>query len=121
MAVTSIMTTGGEIVQKMGANVSASFTEAMQDAAVLQGESIVNDLTRFNYSDAITAGLNADVVGIFSDFVSSFVAIQGIAYDMSGYTSRGEAESMVTILRDGMLRDFQIIKNTNFETFVNGA
>lgn len=115
------MTSGAEIAAKMGANVSAGFTEAMQDALVLQGESIVNDLCRFNFSDAITAGLNADVKGIFSAIVSDFVAIFGIAYDMSGYTTRIEAEDMINVLRDDMLRNMALIRGEKAKDFINGA
>lgn len=121
MVVTSIMTTGAEIVAKEGANVSAAVTDAMHDAWVLQAESFVNVLTRNNYSDAITAGLNVDVKGIFSDIVSSLVAINGIMYDMSGYTSRTEAEDMVTTLRDGILRNMSLLRDLKQQSFINGA
>jgi hypothetical protein len=120
MAVTSIMTTGAEIAAKMGANVSASFTEAMQDAIVLQAESAVNILARENYSDSV-AGLNADVKGIFSDIVSSMVAIQGIMYDMSGYTSRIEAEDMINVLRDGILRNMSLLRDKKQQRFIDEA
>ena len=121
MAVTSIMTSEVEIDAKAGANASGAFTDPMKDAAVLQGESMVNDLTRFNFSDAVTAGLNADVQGIFSDVVSSFVAIQWIAFDMSGFTSRIEAEDMINVLRDGMLRGLSLIRDKKVQDFINGA
>lgn len=121
MAVTSIMTSEGEIDQKLGAGVDGGFTETMKSAAVLQGESMVNCVTRFNFSDAIDAGLNADFKGIFSDIVSSFVAIQGITYSMAGYTSRIEAEDMINVLRDGMLRGLSIIKDKKVQDFVNDA
>ena len=121
MAVTSIMTTGAEIAAKMGANVSVGFTEAMQDALVLQAESVVNCLARYNYSDAITAGLNVDVKGIFSAIVSSWVAIVGIEYDMSGYTTRTEAEDMINTLRDDLLRNLSLIRDDKVRTFINGA
>ena len=121
MAVTSIMTTGAEIASKMGANVSASVTDAMQDAWVLQAESTVNVLARENYSDSIATGLNADVKGIFSDIVSSLVAIQGIMYDMSGYTSRTEAEDMINILRDGVLRGMSLLRDKKQQKFIDDA
>lgn len=121
MVMTSIMTTDAEVMQKMGENVSANFTDAMKTAAGLQGESMVNTVCTFNYSDAITTGINADVKGLFSDIVSSFIAIQGISYDMSGYTSRVEAEDMINILRDSMLRGLGIIRVKNTQDFVNAA
>ncbi len=120
MAVTSIMTTEGEIDQKLGANVSASFTETMKNAAVLQGEALVNVTARFNFSDWFAGSPNADVKGLLSDIVSSFVAIQGVAYDMAGFTSRIEAENMINVLRDSMLRGLSIIRDKKAQDFITG-
>ncbi len=121
MVIVSIMTTGGEIESKEGANVSTSLTDAMHDAWVLQAESFVNVFIRINFSDAVTAGLNADVKGIFSDVVSSMVAIFGIQYDMSGYTSRAEAEDMITVLRDGIQRNLAVLRDKKYTKFINEA
>ena len=121
MVFTGIMTTEAEIDQKTGANVSALFTDAMKTAACLQAESFVNVLCRNNYSDAVTAGLNADVEGIFSDLVSSMVAIQAICYDMSGYTKLSEAEDMITVLRDGILRNLSVLRDKKQQDFIDAA
>ena len=120
MAVTSIMTTEEEINAKAGANASGSFTEAMKDAAVLQAETTVNVMTRYNWSDAY-AGLNVDVKHILSSIVSGMVAQQWISYDMSGYTSRYEAETMLDVLRDSIMRDLSILRDIKAQTFTNGA
>lgn len=114
-----IMTTEAEIQQKSGANVNVAFDTTMMTASNLRAESIINCFTRRNWSDDF-AGLNVDVKQILSDFCSSFVAIEAISYDMSGYTSRGEAESIITVLRDGMLRNMQILRDKNTETFIDG-
>ena len=121
MAVTSIMTTDAEIKSRVGANVSAGVTEAMYDGWVLQYESEVNVFARKNFSDAITAGLNGDVKGLFSLIVSSNVAIQAIMYDMSGYTRLREAENMINILRDGVLRAFGTLRDKKNQTFIDEA
>ena len=120
MAFTGIMTTEAEIDQKTGAGVSASFTDVMKTAATLQGESLVNAVTRNNYSDSFGA-LNSDTKQIFSDIVSSFVAIQGIAYDMNSQSTRIIAEDMVNILRDGMLRNLSLIRDKKQQDFINAA
>ena len=116
-----IMTTEAEIIQKAGAGKAVAFDTTMMTAANLQGESMINAVTRHNYSDDVTAGMNADVVGILSDVASSFAAIQAIAYDMAGYTSRIEAEDMINILRDGMLRGLNILRDKEVQRFINGA
>ncbi len=113
------MTTEAEIIQKAGAGKDAAFGTTEMTAANLRGESVINCSTKRNWSDDF-AGLNIDVKQILSDFCSSFVAIEAIAYNMAGYTSRIEAEDMINIQRDSMLRNTQILRNKNMETFIDG-
>ena len=123
MVMTSIMTTEAEVVQKLGDNISTGFTDAMMTAAGLQGESMVNIVARFNFSDWFAGSPNVDVKGLLSDIVSSFVAIQGIAYKMSGQDgtkNRIEAEDQINILRDGMLRGLSIIRDKKAQDFITG-
>ena len=115
------MTTEAEIIQKAGAGKSATFDTTMMTAAAIRAESTVNCVCRYNFSDAVTTGLNVDVKGIFSDVVSSLAAIEAIAYDMSGYTSRIEAEDMINILRDNALRGLSILRDQKAVVFINGA
>jgi len=116
-----IMTTEVEIQQKSGAGVNVAFDTAMMTAACLRAESTVNVLCRYNFSDAVTTGLNADVKGILGDVVSSLVAIEAICYDMSGYTSRTEAEDMINVLRDGALRGLSILRDKKAQDFIINA
>jgi len=114
------MTTEAEIQQKSGANVNAAFNTTMMTAANLRAESEINCICRFNFSD-VYATLNVDVKHLLGEFCSSFVAIEAISYDMSGYTSRVEAEDMINVLRDGMLRAMSILRDQKMVTFINGA
>jgi len=116
------MTTESDILAKIGDGAVADtvFTEAIENAAILRAESIVNCTARFNFSDAYAA-LNADVKYILSDIVSSLVAIEWISYDMGGYTSRTEAEDMLNFLRDGVLRGLSLIRDKKTQDFINGA
>ena len=120
MASTHIMTTQAACETKMGENVSANWTEAMTTEAGLQGESTVNSMCRYNFSDN-WGTLNVDVKHLISDIVSSLVAIQAICYDMSGYTSRTEAEDMINVLRDGALRGLSILRDKKAQDFTNNA
>jgi len=43
-----------------------------------------------------------------------------IKADMSGFTSRGEAESMITVNRDTFLRNISILRDKKVETFIDG-
>ena len=115
-----IMTTEAEIEQKSGAGVSATFDTTAMTASNLRAESMVNSMARFNFSDAYAA-LNVDVKHLLGDICSSFVAIEAISYDMSGYTSRTEAEDIINVLRDGMLRNLSILRDKKVQDFMNGA
>ena len=114
------MTTEAEIQQKSGAGVNVAFNTAMMTAANLRAESTINAICRFNFSD-VYAALNADVKHILGDVASSLVAIEAISYDMSGYSSRIEAEDMINVLRDSALRGLSILRDKKNQDFINGA
>jgi hypothetical protein len=80
----------------MGENVSASFTEAMEDLVGVYTEAYLCVLIKF---DAVTNWTNLDDVYklMLSEYVARAIAVEGIKYDMSGYTSRIEAEDMINI------------------------
>jgi hypothetical protein len=119
MADTGIFATTAEVSRKAGANASAtSKAEAYVNDYMTQAESEINVATRYNWSDAY-AGLNADTKGILKEAASNLAAIYVIQYDMSGYTSRVEAEDMINILRDGYLRCLSILRDKATQKFVD--
>ena len=121
MAHTGIFATSDEILVKAGANVvGAGATEARINALCLQVESRINAIARENFSDSY-AGLDADVKGILSEVESNLVAIYLIMYDMSGYTSRIEAEDMINVLRDAALQGLSLLKDRKRVEFMNAA
>ena len=121
MADTGIFCTTAEVLRKAGNGASSTAAvEAYTNDFVAQAESEINVATRYNWSDAYS-GLNADVKGILKQAASNLAAIYVIQYDMGGYTSRREAESMVNILRDGYLRCLTLLRDKKAETFTRGA
>jgi len=92
----------------------------MMEAAELRAESIINCVCKNNFSDSFATD-NIDVKQILSDFCSSFVAIEAISYDMSGYTSRIEAEDMINILRDSSLRSLSLLRDKKQQKFINST
>ena len=121
MADTGIFATTAEVARKAGANASAtSVAEAYVNDYMTQAESFINSTARFNFSDAYT-GLDADVKGILKEIASNLAAIYVITYDMSGFTSRVEAEDMINILRDAALRGLSVLRDKKVQDFINGA
>ena len=121
MADTGIFATTAEVERKAGANVSAtSKAEAYVNDYMTQAESEINVFCRFNFSDAYS-GLNADVKGLLKEAASNLAAIYAIQYDMSGFTSRTEAEDMINVLRDAALRNMSILRDKKAQDFINAA
>jgi len=117
MADEGVFATTTEVTRKSGAGASATATaEAFVNDFIAQAESEINIATRFNWSD-VYATLNVDLRDILKEAATNLAAIYIISYDMSGYTSRTEAEDIINVLRDGYLRAISIlrdIKNRDF-------
>lgn len=121
MADTGIFCTTAEVERKAGANCSAtSKAEAYTNDYVMQAESLINCACRYNFSDAYST-LDSDVKGLLKEAASNIAAIYAISYDMSGYTSRVEAEDMINILRDAALRAIGLLRDKKTQDFINGA
>ena len=112
-----------DILLRVGTNASATVKAAgWFDTIILDVEAVINVMTRFDWSTADAASaLNATVRGILIDTGACLAAIEGITWDMSGFTSRTEAEDMINILRDTALRNLSILRDKKNQDFINGA
>lgn len=121
MAHAGIFATKAECDSKAGENVDATgWVEANINQWCSEAESLINVFCRYNFSDNY-ATLNADVKKILTEVCTNLVGIYGIQYNMSGFTSRIEAEDMINILRDGALRGLGILRDRKNIDFINGA
>ena len=121
MADVGVYIKNADIQAKAGTGASATAKAvAATDVYVLEIESLINCMTRYNWSDAY-AGLNADVKEILKGVGSDLAAIYVIQWDMSGYTSRTEAEDMINVLRDSALRGMSILRDKKVQDFITGA
>lgn len=113
-----LFTTETEIDQKLGAGVNVAFDTNMKQAAANRAESVINSAARYDFStNALTL---SQYSGLLSDICSSLVAIEGITYDMSGYESLNEAQSMIDVQRDIALRGLGILRDKKVVTFLQG-
>ena len=85
-----------------------------------QAESLINVICRFNFSDNFGAQ-NVDTKGLLKEAASNIAAIYAIQYDMSGFTSRIEAEDMINVLRDAALRAMSLLRDKKQQRFMRDA
>ena len=119
--------TSGAAIMKAGKNVSSeisgaflvgSTTDYAIDHWIAQAESTINAMTRYNWTDDYS-GMNDDVKKILEDVASDLAAIKAITWDMSGYTSRVEAEDLINVLRDSALRGLAILRDKKTQKFIS--
>jgi len=121
MAHTGIFATADECKDAMGAHASAAaIAEAFINRACAISESVINVMTRYNWSDTYAA-LNADVKKILADASASYVGMIGVMHDSSGYFSGEETTNILNLNRDRFTRSVQILKDINMQDFVNSA
>ena len=99
---------------------TTSVAVAATDVYVLNIESTINVMTLKNWSDDF-AGLNVDVKGILTDVGASMCAMIVIQSDMSGFTSRAEAETMLDVLNNTVNRGLSILTKIAKRDFMNAA
>lgn len=104
--------TSGAIIIKAGINANAA---AKSSGAVItqfadEAEGFINTATRYDWVANYTR-VGANFKPILADIASDLAGASLIAYDMSNYTSRGEAESMVNILHDKAMRGIKILED----------
>lgn len=122
MADVGIYTKNADIQAEAGINANATAKAiAATDVYVLNVEAVINSLSRYNWSDAFATGLNADVKGILTETGACLCANKVIKAEMSGYTSRIEAEDMINVNRDTALRNLQILRDKKVQLFIQNA
>lgn len=112
------LTTSLAIIRKAG--LGANTTIVASGAAIQnwcdQAESEFCGLTR---KDWITdyASIATNLKPMIEDAVSGFAAIKVIQYDMSGYTSRTEAQTLLDVLTDNNMKIVNQLKDKENQGF----
>jgi len=110
-----------EYSYKCGANVAAATqAEAFVNAYLNQAEALINCAARkvFAIDAAAFALLPATTRHLLTETATNIAAIYAITYDMSGFTSRVEAEDMINVLRDAALRGLSILRDKKTQQFL---
>ena len=127
--VTTTFTVSGAVLAKAGVNVNTNLSLAsgaslivagdfVVDKWITEAESLINAATRYNWTD-VYASLDIDVKKILDEVSSNLAAIYAIVYDMSGYTSRVEAEDMINVYRDAALRGIAVLRDKKVQKFIS--
>ncbi len=98
-----LFATKAECDAKAGENVDATgWTETNINAWCLQAEAYINCISRHDWSAEFSAPatttLSTSVWYMLGEAESNIVAIYGIQYNMSGYSTIIEAEDMINLL-----------------------
>jgi len=111
--------TSWAIITKAGANASSIATASGAILAQFSEEAEAQTIVVGRY-DWVTnyASVNANAKLILNDVTSSLAAMKVISYDMSGYTTRGEAQTMLDVLRDNASQGLALLKDQNTDTFI---
>ena len=121
MADTGIFATTAEVSRKAGANASStSNAEAYINQYITEAESLINIATRYNWSD-VYATLNDDTRGLLKQIAGDLAAIYVINFDMSGFTSRAEAQTMMDILLNNAQRGMSLLRDKKIKAFIDEA
>jgi len=103
-----------DAIYKAGENADATIT-GKQDVIhkwISEYQSYINVKLRYNFSDNWT-NLNTDVRELLRNVTSNLVAIKIISYNMAGYTSRVEAETIIDVLNNDAERMLNILEQNS--------
>lgn len=116
------MCLSGAALAKAGAGVSSTITTGWSSTSEYEGwieeaEGFLSNLTKF---DLITnwTSLNTVYKLIFTEYCSRYAAVEAIKYDMSGYTSRVEAEDLINVNIFRMNEIIKLLDNSDVQDFM---
>ena len=122
MADFGIYCKNADIQARAGTNANATAKAvAATDVYVLDVEAYINALTQTNWSDLVTAGLNADVEGILVEAAACWAAMIVIQWDLSSFPTLAEAQTMLNVLYDRHKAAVKALLDANVRKFIEDA
>lgn len=111
------LTTSGAIVAKAGAGASSDVTSSGVLLALFSdlAEGTINLMTGFDWV-ANYASVGANYKPALSDAVSSYAGNMVVNYDMSGYISRTEAQTIISVNSDNVAMITKELSNSDKKT-----
>jgi len=109
----------GAVKLKAGANV-ATLTGSQYTQLINQAEADIMASTRIDWVN-LYSSLDAENKLILEAACSDKAGIYAISYDMSGYTSRAEAITMLNVLWASFTDALRVLKEDNSKTYLGGS
>lgn len=118
MAYTGTIVTAAEMQFMAGENRDATGdVEANHNYLAYYAEAYLSALVKY---DIVTnwASLSSVYKHLFTEWAARFAAVSLISYNMSGYTSRIEAEDMINVHAYHMDKIIEILKDASIQDFM---
>jgi len=117
-AYSGTLTTYQDVINKAGsgANATARGATAVGNF-VVQAENVINARTKYDWTTNYSS-LSSNIKYFLNEIASNLAAIKVINYDMSGYTTRLEAEDMKNTLRVEAERYINELQKEDIKEFV---
>lgn len=114
---TETLCDSGAVKLGAGSNVSTGITGAMYTSLINQAEGFVSSSSRYDY---VTNYASVSTIGktLLKEAAASYAAIGAINYDMSGYTSRTEAQTMLDVNWSKVVECINLLRDDKFRNFV---
>jgi tellurite resistance protein len=108
------LSTSAACIAKAGKNANSTIVASNATLATWsdEAESQLAVLTRKNWVTDYAA-VTANFKPALDDAVSDLVAMRIVNYDMSGYTGKREAETILDVLRDNFSRILSVLDKDN--------
>lgn len=106
------LSTSGAAISKAGVNANTALIASAATLAKFsdEAEAMLCGHTRKDWV-AEYANVTTNFKGILDDTISDIIAMKIINYDMSGFTSRLEAQTMLDVIRDNLVRNLDTLKD----------
>ena len=111
MVWTGVLTTSAKAIKNAG--VGASAVAAVEAFIQTWSDDAEGAICAYCHTDFVTnySSLQTEIKSALSDVCSSMIAMNIVSYDMSGYTDRREAETILDILDNQVNRGLQVLKD----------
>ena len=108
------------VIIKCGANVSASISNGTVDVNpfIEQAEGYLCAIAKHDLVTNWSTISGGSVGPMLTEYCERSGAVEGISYDMSGYSSRIEAEDMINIHLFEMGKIIEVLKKADIQDFM---